>query len=413
MNIKHLLFAIMLSLIGISPALAQTRSTITLKGIVNDSTTNQPLSFATVTLLSIKDSSAVVGGLTNIKGEFNIQNARTGNYVLKIAFMGYKSFLKPLAVKSGNKEINIGTIALKSNAKTLGEVVILGQKAPVVVKTDTVEFTSVNFKVEKNDVVEEMIKKLPGVQVDNDGNIQAHGKDVTKVMVDGKPFFGNDPKLATQNLPAEMIDKIQVIDQKSDQAQFTKIDDGQTEKVINIITKMGYKHGNFGKLSLGGGESVGFNADNHYDLSGMFNSFKDDRQLSVIGMSNNTNITRFTADMGASMNTFGGGYRGGGGGGGGYGFGGNGINVTNAIGVNFKDKIGKVDFAASYFFNGRNNNTFQNSHRQTLLSDSSFLTNTISQSNSNRTNHRFNMQMDYMVDSSFSIRFVPNISIGN
>ena len=415
MKTKHLLFALILSIIGVLPSLAQTKTTtIILKGIVADSTTKQPLSFATVTLLNIKDSSAVDGGLTNIKGEFNIPNVRTGKYILKIAFMGYKSIIYPQVIKSGNKEIIVGPFLLASNATTLGEVVVIGQKAPVVVKTDTIEFTAVNFKTEKNDVVEEMIKKLPGVQVDKDGNIQAHGKDVTKVLVDGKPFFGNDPKLATQNLPAEMIDKIQVIDQKSDQAQFTKIDDGQSEKVINIITKMGYKRGNFGKTSLGGGKSVGFDAEDRYDLSGMFNSFKDDRQLSIIGMSNNTNVTRFTADMGASMG--GGGNRGGGGGnrgGGGFGFGGNGINLTNALGINFKDKIGKVDFAASYFYNGRNNNNDQRIHRETLLTDSSFLTNTTNLSSSNNTNHRFNMQMDYMVDSTFSIRFVPNISMGN
>jgi len=415
----------MLCVVGILPTLAQTRTTtVTLKGVITDSTTTQPMAFASVTLLRLKDSTAVIGGLTNVKGEFNIPNVKPGSYTLKIAFMGYKSILNPLTVKSSTRDITIGPFSMTSLTKTLGEVVILGQKAPVVVKTDTVEFTAVNFKVEKNDVVEEMIKKLPGVDVDKDGNIQAHGQDVTKVMVDGKPFFGNDPKLATQNLPAEMIDKIQVIDQKSDQAQFTKIDDGQTEKVINIITKMGYKRGNFGKISLGDGESVGFGQEDRYDLSGMFNSFKDDRQLSIIGMSNNTNVTRFTADMAASLNTGGvGGNRGGGGGGGGgsrigggtsnFGFGGSGVNVTNALGVNFKDKIGKLDFAASYFYNGRNNDNYQNSHRETLLTDSSFLTNTNTKSNSNNINHRFNMQMDYTVDSTFSIRFVPNVSFGN
>jgi len=417
-----------LSVLGIITTHAQTRTTtVTLKGVITDSTTTQPMAFATVTLLSIKDSSAVIGGLTNVKGEFNIPNVKTGSYTLKIAFMGYKNILNPLTVKASTKDVTIGPYFMTNNLKTLGEVVIIGQKAPVVVKTDTVEFTAVNFKTEKNDVVEEMLKKLPGVDIDKDGNIQAHGQTVTKVMVDGKPFFGNDPKLATQNLPAEMIDKIQVIDQKSDQAQFTKIDDGQSEKVINIITKMGYKRGNFGKTSLGGGQEVGSGSENRYDLSGMFNSFKDDRQLSVIGMSNNTNVTRFTADMGASMNSGGGGYGqrggggggggqrggGGGGGGGGFGFGGNGINVTNALGVNFKDKIGKLDFAASYFYNGRNNSNFTNTHRQTMLGDSTFLTNTTNTSTSNNTNHRFNMQMDYTVDTSFSIRFVPNISLGN
>jgi len=406
----------MLSVIGILPTLAQTKATtVTLKGVVGDSVTAQPLAFATVALLNIKDSSAVMSGLTTIKGEFNIPNVKPGNYTLKIAYMGYQSILQPITIKSGASVVTIGPFNLTNNAKTLGEVVILGQKAPVVVKTDTIEFTAVNFKTEKNDVVEEMIKKLPGVEVDKDGNIQAQGKSVTKVMVDGKPFFGSDPKLATQNLPAEMIDKIQVIDQKSDQAQFTGIDDGNSAKVINIITKMGYKRGNFGKLALGGGNSVGSGADDRYDLSGMFNSFKDDRQFSIIGMSNNTNVTRFTADMGASVGGGGGnrGGGGGGGGGGGFGMGGNGINITNGIGANFKDKIGKVDFAASYFFNGRNNDNSSTAHRKTLLADSSFLTNTVNASHSNNMNHRFNMQMDYQVDSSFSIRFIPVISIGN
>jgi hypothetical protein len=390
------------------PALAQTKVTsVTLNGIVTDSLNSQPMAFATVTLLNVKDSSAVIGGLTGAKGDFNIPRVRPGSYTLKIAYMGYKSILKPLTIKTTLKEVTIGPFTMTSNTKTLTEVVVLGQKAPVVVKTDTVEYTAVNFKVEKNDVVEEMIKKLPGVEVDKDGNIMAHGKAVTKVLVDGKPFFGNDPKLATQNLPAEMIDKIQVIDQKSDQAQFTKIDDGNTEKVINIISKMGYKRGNFGKASLGGGKNVGSLNDDRYDMSGMFNSFKDNRQLSVIGMTNNTNVTRFTADMGASM----GGGRGGGGNRGGGG--GSGINNTNAIGVNFKNKIGKLDFASSYFYNGITGNNSSNSHRQTLLIDSSFLTNTTNINKSQNANHRFNMQMDYVFDTTFSMRFVPNISFGN
>jgi hypothetical protein len=383
---------------------------VTIKGMVVDSTTNLPLQFATVALLSPKDSSVVTGGITSTTGTFEFANSRPGNYKLRINFLGYKTIKKVIKVTTAKVQ-SLGTFQLPSNSTTLKEVTIFGQKAPVVVKTDTIEFSSVNFKTEKNDVVEEMIKKLPGVDVDKDGNIQAHGKDVTKVLVDGKPFFGNDPKLATQNLPAEMIDKVQVIDQKSDQAQFTKIDDGQTEKVINIITKMGYKHGNFGKLSLGGGESIGLGSDDRFDESGMFNSFKDDRQLSILGMSNNVNITRFTADMGATMG--GGGGNRGGGGGSNFGIGGNGINTTNAIGVNFKDKIGKLDFASSYFFNSRDNSNNQLSHKETLLNDSSFLTNTTTLTRSNNTNHRFNMQMDYMVDSSFSIRFTPNVSFGN
>lgn len=400
-------------IIATLPTLAQTRSAVvTVKGIVVDSTTNLPLQFATVALLNAKDSTVAAGGITTTEGTFEFPNAHPGNYKLRINFLGYKTLRKVIKLTT-TKVQTLGTFQLPRNSTTLKEVTIYGQKAPVTVKTDTVEFTSENFKTEKNDVVEEMIKKLPGVDVDKEGNIQAHGKDVTKVLVDGKPFFGNDPKLATQNLPAEMIDKVQIIDQKSDQAQFTKIDDGQTEKVINIITKMGYKHGNFGKLSLGGGKSIGFGADDRFDESGMFNSFKDDRQLSIIGMSNNANITRFTADMTSTMSNNRSGSGGNRSGSGSFGYGVSGINTTNAIGVNLKDKVGKLDYSASYFFNNRDNSNDQSSHKETLLSDSSFLTDQKTLTRTVNRNNRFNMQMDYQVDSTFSIRFTPNINFGN
>ena len=147
MKIKHLLIVIILSVICTISTQAQTKTTtVTLKGVVTDSITTQPMAFATVTLLSLKDSSAVFGGLTTVKGEFNIQNVRTGNYTLKIAFMGYKNILNPLTVKSSTKDVTIGPFFMINNLKTLGEVVIVGQKAPVVVKTDTIEFSAVNLK---------------------------------------------------------------------------------------------------------------------------------------------------------------------------------------------------------------------------------------------------------------------------
>jgi hypothetical protein len=296
------------------------------------------------------------------------------------------------------------------------------------------------FKVEKNAVVEDMLKKLPGVEIDGSGKITAQGTNVTSVYVDGKQFFGNDPLLATQNLPADMIAKVQVIDKKSDQAEFSGVDDGEVNKIINIITRQGYKHGTFGKAN------VGYGSDDRYDDGLMFNNFSGDRQFSVIGMANNTNNLKFTLDASNVLNnkqgstlstarfnrvggggggTGGGGGRGPGGAAGALGSGGgfssmtsagrglsqSGISVTDAAGLNFSDKLSpKISFTGSYFYNSNDKTLNQLTLTQTLRADSSIYKHDTSTNITNTVNHRVNMEFNYKIDTLNSILFRPTAS---
>ena len=245
--------------------------------------------------MTLKDSTLVKGGITNSKGGFVFSNVTPGIYKLRASFMGNTTVHKIITIRGTSGIQNLGDFLLDASKSLMDEVVITGT-IPVLVKKDTLEYNADRFKVEKNAAVEDMLKKLPGVEIDGEGKIKAQGTDVSRVFVDGKQFFGNDPLIATQNLPAEMITKVQDIDKKSDQAEFSGVDDGEVEKIINIVTRQGYKHGSFGKAS------AGYGSLDRYDGGVMFNNFQGDRQFSVIGMANNTNNLRFTFDAGNSLN---------------------------------------------------------------------------------------------------------------
>lgn len=397
---------------------SQTNNIIT--GTIIEDVTSKSLPYASVVLLTEKDSTFVSGAISVIDGGFTLKNVPEGTFKIKITFVGYNTLKKSVTIL--NSTTSIGQFILSVENNLIKEVVINGTM-PVIIKKDTIEYNAAMFKTEKNAVVEDMLKKLPGVEVDASGSIKAQGTAVSRVFVDGKQFFGNDPLIATQNLPADMISKIQVIDKKSDQAEFTKIDDGEIEKVINIITQQGYKNGNFGKASLG------YGSNDRYDAGVMFNNFSGDRQFSVIGMSNNINVQRFTLDAGNSLlnnrqSTLGaarGGRMGGGGnrGGGGFiamspaarGLSANGLSTTNSGGLNFHDKLGKkIDLTSSYFFNNTNTINNQSSITQTLKADSSIFKYDSTNSSNGILNHRFSLQLDYQIDSMNSITFRPNVS---
>lgn len=401
---------------------SQTNTGITVNGTITEEGTKKPLSFATVALVTVRDSSLVSGAISNANGGFVLKNVPAGTFKLKITFIGYNTLRKNVTIQRTSSPLNIGNFILSVEKNMMKEVVITGSM-PVLVKKDTIEYNADMFKTEKNAVVEDMLKKLPGVEIDGAGKIKAQGNDVTKVYVDGKQFFGNDPLIATQNLPSEMIAKVQIIDKKSDQAEFTKIDDGDIEKVINIVTRQGYKHGNFGKSSFG------YGSNDRYDAGVMFNNFEGDRQISILGMSNNINMQRFTLDAGNSLlnrrqSTLGSarsGRMGGGGGGnrGGFtamsanarGLSANGISTTNAGGINFHNKFGKkLELTSSYFFNGTETKNDQTSLTQTIKGDSSIFKRDTTSSMTRNLNHRISLELNYQIDSMNSILFRPNVS---
>lgn len=394
-----------------------------IKGSVVDSLTGKPIEFASFSVLNPKDQKMVNGGITNSKGMFSIDDISKGKYQIMISYIGYSTYKSILVLEGNNLQRNLGNIKLSKTSLELATTEIQGQAIPVQVKEDTVEYSASSFATDSNSVVEDLLKKLPGVDVDKDGKITAYGKEVTKVYVDGKPFFGNDTKTATKNLPVDMIDKVQIIDRKSDQSMFTQIDDGDVEKVLNLVVKPGRKNGVFGKVT------VGIGTEERYDGSGMVNWFEGARQVSVIGTANNINNIRFSDFVSMDQNKIMSGaisfmMRGGANAGSRF-FGGgknsnipnfnaSGVNSSWSAGTNFRDSIGKkVSFTGSYMFTASQNNKDQLSSRQTFLKDSSFTYNNSDISSSSNYNHNINMEFDYTIDTMNSLMFTPKIRITN
>ncbi|HEX5669326.1 MAG TPA: carboxypeptidase regulatory-like domain-containing protein, partial [Chitinophagaceae bacterium] len=386
------------------------------KGKLKDTLSAQPVTGATISLMTAADSTLVSFTMTGSNGEFNLSGIKKGDYRLLITHINYHNTQRKIQLDENKTSIDLGEIPMGDKFKTLEEIVIEAEAPPVTVKADTVEYNAGSFKVQPNANVEDMLKKLPGVKVEKDGTVKAQGQKVNRVFVDGKEFFGNDPKIATRNLPADAVDKVQVYDRMSDQAQLTGFDDGNSEKAINLKLKKDKKKGLFGKLSGGIG------TDDRYEGRFNVNSFKDQRQLSAIGMANNTNAEGFsimdilnfssgssgiqksggnisiniTADdpnaglLGMNNNN-------------------NGINTTKAGGINYNDLIGKkTDLRSNYFFNSFNPYVERTTQRQYILPDSSYFYNQNSISDNINNGHRFNVSVEHRIDSSLSLKISPS-----
>ena len=280
-NIRLLFITLLLS----SSILAQTSS---IKGHISDTTMNENLENAAVSLLRSKDSVLYKFTRTDKNGNFFIQNMTAGKYLIYLTYPGYADFMDTVELWDG-KTNDLGSLAMLTREHLLQEVVI-NQQGAIRIKGDTTEFKADSFNVRQGANVEELLKKLPSIQVDKDGNITAMGESVKKVMVDGEEFFGNDPTVATKNLQADAIDKVLVFDKKSDQAVFTGIDDGEKTKTINLVLKEDKKKGYFGKLELGAG------LDDKWNNSAMFNNFKGKKKISFYGIMSSTGKTGLNWD---------------------------------------------------------------------------------------------------------------------
>ncbi len=390
------------------------------RGTVTD-TLKAALPSATVMVLNPSDSSLVNFGVTNAAGVFEVKNLARGQYQLKITFVGYQSIVKSFGPPETGASTELGILRMEPLTKELDEVVIKAEKAPVTIKKDTIEFNAGSFAVKANANVEDLIKKMPGMEVDTEGNIRAQGEQVQRVMVDGREFFGRDPKLATRNLPADAVDKVQVFDRKSEQAQFTGIDDGQREKTINLELKEEKRNGAFGNIMAGAG------TDNRYQSRASINKFGKGRQLSFLGMGNNINEQGFSLDD--YMNFSGGAQQLLGGGGGGtrvqfninddsgipLNLGGrqNGILTNYAGGVNFNRDLNKnkTKLSGSYFYNRLQQNVNRTVDRINYLPpDSTYLFNQNNLTLSTNDNHRANFTVDHQIDSANSVRFNGSVS---
>lgn len=404
-------FFILLSKFTLLIAIAASaqKKHISVTGQLIDSVQREHIAEATVSLVNAADSSLVAFTRTDTAGNFSFHQLKPGRYRLSASHVNFHPKWKNFELTDDQ---NLGVIYMKDRS-IMEEVTVIAQRPPVVINGDTLEFNAEAFKTKPNAVVEDMLKKMPGVEVDKDGTIRVNGKTISRVLVNGKDFFNGDPKMATRNLSADAIDKVQVFDKQSDQSEFTGIDDGNKTPTINLKLKKDKANAAFGKAGIAGGTK------DRYDGQFNINQFKGDRQLSAIGMANNTNRQGFSI---MDMLNFSGQSKKMMSGGGArivintgnddqFGLPVAGINnqqgVTQTIagGLNFNDTWNKkTEVNASYFYNNLALDNTRNSNRRNILPGNNFTylqnSSTLSRSNSNR----FNFSVDHKIDSFNSIK---------
>ena len=369
-----------LSIVFALPALAWV-----IRGTVADKQ-GEPLVGATVRLLK-PDSTRVGATIADADGRFAITNVSNGRYILLAEYVGSTPQARDVTVKDA--DIRVKKMLLEESATTLKEAVVEGIRTPMKVMQDTVEFAADTYKTQPNAVVEDLLKRLPGVEVSSDGKITANGKEVSKILVDGKEFFSDDPKVASKNLPVNMVDKLQVVDRKSDLARLTGVDDGEDETVINLTVKKGMKNGWFGQAEAGAG------TDSRYMGSFTVNRFWNDNQMTLLGAINNTNEMGFS-DGGSRFRRFGGS---------------NGITTSRSLGINFNvgnKEIFRIGGDIMYSNTSRRTTTQRN--RQYLFPDSTSYVNSYSRSRDRGHNVRADLRLQWNPNEWNTFEFRPRMS---
>ena len=406
------MFAVSVLLLTGFSAYAQNSFTVKLKLV--DDKTSEPVSFATASLTVKGQTTAEKYVLTDAEGNASLAKVRKGTYVFKAELMGYKSHEQEVTV---DKNIDLGVIRMSEDVKVLDAASVSAVGNPIVVKKDTIEYSASSFKTSDNDMLEELLKKLPGVEVEADGSITANGETIKKITIDGKTFFLDDPQLASKNIPAKIIEKVKVVEKKSDQALFTGIDDGEEETIIDLSIRPGMMRGWFGNIMGGGGHDIpGAGSDMNdprYQGAAMVGRFTDKSQVSIILNGNNTNNRGFNDMAGSMMQNM----RGGGGMGrgmGGWG-GNNGISTSWMGGMNgaFTLCDGDMDLAANYLYNGSDKYVEEDSYKITYMEDGSHLLNRTNEVGTTFTQgHRFGVRLDHKFSDNTSILFEPQFNFG-
>lgn len=412
MIMRKLLFGLFLGFIAITSS-SQTQ---TLKGSLKDSSENRVLANTVISLLSKKDSVLIKFTRADKNGNFKIDGVPPGSYILMVTHPYMGDYFDNIEIKD-NTPIDLGDVHLTPKSKLLSEVIVRSG-APIKIKGDTLVYTADSFKVRPGANVEELLRRLPGITVDKNGQITAMGERVTKVLVDGEEFFGSDPGIATKNLRADAVQEVQVFDKKSDQAEFTGIDDGVKDKTINL--KMKKMAGYFGKFELGGG------LKDKYDNSAMANFFKNKRKLAGYGIMSNTGQTNLDwqdaqnygggpDNMVSGMTDDGGMYISISSGDENYSGGRNGIPRNWNAGVHFSDKFnaGKNSFNSGYKYSKVIAPGLTSTFSETFLPDTSWSMNSRSENYNSTNKHAFNMTVEFNLDSNNSIKWTSKFNNNN
>lgn len=374
-----------LCLFGTVRAMAQA----SLCGKVIDKDNQEPVPQATIQLFSLPDSTFAQGMVSGNDGVFRFSPLKKGAYLLKVSYIGYEPYWQQADLKA-NTRLDLKEILLKPASILLNETVIVAEAPPVTMEQDTTVFNTSAYRVAEGSMLEDLVKKLPGVEVDSDGTITVNGKEIKRIMVDGKEFFSDDPQLAMKNLPVEIIEKVKAYDKKSDLARVTGIDDGEEEAVLDLSVKKEMKKGWFGNLI------AGYGSQERYEGGAMANRFNDRTQVSVIASANNTNNQGFSefGDAGAGMG----------------GNAGNGINTSQALAVNFSHHKEKIEMGGDVRYGHSQKDAWTKSHSENYLEDGSYFID--SRNNSGRGQHSIsgNFRMEWKPDTLTNIIFRPSAS---
>ncbi|WP_462251842.1 outer membrane beta-barrel protein [Ekhidna sp.] len=365
-------------------------TSLRVKGSLIDESDKSALVGATVVMVNIKDSTRSKFAIADGDGKFVIEGLERAFYKLKVSSVGYVSYSKLLRITLPETDLN--TVSIKPDLTVLEQVTVETEVVAVQQIGDTTQYNAAAFKTNPDASASDLVSKMPGIVVDSDG-VTANGESIEQVLLDGKRFFGQDPLLSLNTIPAEVVDKVQVYDEESDQSQFTGFDDGNTTKTMNVATKEDKRNGQFGKVYAGAGEN------DLYKAGLTLNSFSKEKRLTILGMSNNINQQNFGSEDLVGL---------GGGGRGGFRRGGNqnfitgtqnGITTTNSVGVNFTDDWGKnITFEGSYFFNQSNNVNDQLLSRESFLADQTQLYTEDQQADTENYNHRLNLRLNYKIN---------------
>ena len=382
---KRILIVTVLGLIMALSAFAQTRS-VTVSGRIIESDSKQPAIQATIQLLALPDSAQVTGQATSVDGKFKL-TAKSGKYVIKVSYLGFKTIFLPIQVTGSAK--NLGDITMEPDAIMLAEAVVTGEAPQVQVVEDTLQYNASAYRTPEGAMLEELVKKIPGAEIDDDGNVKINGKDVSKLLVNGKEFFGGDVATGLKNLPVEMIEKLKAYDKKSDLARITGIDDGEEETVIDVGVKKEMNKGLFGNADLAGG------TEDRYSGRGMVNYFNDATRVSLMGSLNNVN------DQGFS-----------GGGGGPRWRRNNGLTARKWIGIDFTTQNEKIELGGSARYNYTGSDVISTGYNENFLTSGNSYSNSNSLGNNRSRNFSADFRLEWKPDTLTNIIFRPDFSYG-
>lgn len=396
-----MLLSIMLILPLSTPAFAQKVSNVSVQ-LVEDGSSDV-LGFATVSLTAKNATRVYKYTLTNDKGSATFSEVRNGTYVLKAELMGYVTLEKEFSVK--DNDVNLGQISMKLDSQALDAASVSAVGNPIVIKKDTIEYNASSFKTSETDVLEDLLKKLPGVEVGSDGSITANGQTINKVYIDGKTFFMDDPAIASKNLPAKMVDKVKVVKKKSDQAEFTGIEDGEEETVLDLSVQRGMMDGLMGNVNVGAGHDVPATAnaseevkskiynDSRYSSNLFMGKFSDGKQFSLIGNANNGGNIGFGDRGGMSR-------------------GNGGVTTSYMLGTNLGANLlnDKMELTGNYSLNGMDNDSWNKSYSENYFDGYTRFQDNETQSLSDNLGHRLGMRIKHDFSKSSSLIFEPSVN---